>query len=96
MNAIKKVRKYLVTHAGTESSHVLSTLVGALGEERPFLLSDLYKLDFETFELAMSLLEDWRLDRYYASRLKLFDTAQVSEQIPVPVILESVKRANDA
>lgn len=77
MNAIKKVRKYLVANPSSESARILRSLVSALGEDRPYPLGDLYKLDFESFELAIALLEDWRLDRYYASRLKLFDTAQM-------------------
>ena len=27
----------------------------------------------QAFEMALELLRDWRLDRYYAARLKLFD-----------------------
>jgi hypothetical protein len=34
----------------------------------------LYELDLEAFELAIELMRDWRLDRYYAARLRLFDT----------------------
>jgi len=77
MNAIKKVRKYLIANPKSESSLILGDLVAALGEEKPYQLADLYKLDYETFGLAIALLEDWRLDRYYASRLKLFDTAHL-------------------
>lgn len=77
MNAIKKVRKYLIANPKTESSRILGDLVASLGEEKQYLLADLYKLDYETFELAIALLQDWRLDRYYASRLKLFDTAHL-------------------
>jgi hypothetical protein len=80
MNAIKKVRKYIVTHPDSENSRILGALAAALGEEQSFPLADLYKLDFDTFELGLALLEDWRLDRYYAARLKLFDVAHVSAQ----------------
>ena len=44
-----------------------------LGEEREIPLRDLYELDHEAFELAIELIKDWRLDRYYAARIKLFD-----------------------
>jgi hypothetical protein len=77
MNAIKKVRKYLLANPKSESSRILGDLVAALGEEKPYQLADLYSLDYDTFELAIALLEDWRLDRYYAARLKLFDTAHL-------------------
>ena len=79
MNAIKKVRKYLTANPNSDDSNILSRLVASLGEESPFLLADLYKLDYEGFELAISLLQDWRLDRYYASRMKLFDATQVKD-----------------
>ena len=77
MNAIKKVRKYLGAHPKTDASRILGGLVEALGAEKPYQLAELYALDYETFDLAIALLEEWRLDRYYASRLKLFDTAHL-------------------
>ena len=73
MNAIKQVRKYLEQHPTRRSSHFLANLVEALGDEREIPLRDLYELDQEAFELAIELIKDWRLDRYYAARLKLFD-----------------------
>lgn len=73
MNAIKAIRKHLEKHPNKESSKALGRLVAALAEEKSFALSELYAMDYETFELALDLLRDWRLDRYYAARLKLFD-----------------------
>jgi RecB family endonuclease NucS len=77
MNAIKKVRRYMLANPKSEASKVLGRLVAALADERPFALGDLYALDLEAFELAMELMRDWRLDRYYASRIKLLDTVLV-------------------
>jgi hypothetical protein len=73
MNAIKQVRKYLEQHPTRKSSFFLADLVEALAEEREIPLRDLYELDHEAFELAIELIKDWRLDRYYAARIKLFD-----------------------
>jgi len=73
MNAIKEVRKYLQKNPGTTSSNVLARLTAAIGEESSFPLGDLYALDAEAFDLAIELMKDWRLDRYYAARIKLFD-----------------------
>jgi hypothetical protein len=73
MNAIKQVRRYLEQHPDHESSAVLADLVEALGDERKIPLKRLYELDHEAFELAIELIKDWRLDRYYAARIKLFD-----------------------
>lgn len=73
MNAIKQVRRYLEQNPSSRSSFFLADLVEALAEEGPIPLRELYKLDHEAFELAIELLKDWRLDRYYAARIRLFD-----------------------
>jgi hypothetical protein len=73
MHAIKGVRKYLLKYPQSPDAAVLRRLTAALGEEREFQLSELYGLEREAFDLAMELMADWRLDRYYASRVKLFD-----------------------
>lgn len=74
MNAIKEVRRYLLKNPGTPSAGILARMTAAVAEEAVFPLGDLYKLDGESFDLAIELLRDWRLNRYYASRIKLFDT----------------------
>ena len=73
MNAIKAIRKHLEKNPDAPSSKALARLVAALAEERSFSLAELYTMDYQTFEMALDLLRDWRLDRYYAARLKLFD-----------------------
>lgn len=78
MNAIKKVRLYMESHPSRPEARVLAQLAAALADERPFPLSDLYALDLEAFDLAIDLMKDWRLDRYYAARLKLLDTIVAS------------------
>ncbi len=75
MNAIKKVRHYLLKNPDQPSAKVLGRLVVTLGEEGEFPLNELYGMDLEAFELAMDLMRDWRLDRHYAARIKLFDVA---------------------
>ena len=73
MNAIKQIRKYLENDPHSEGAKILGRLTAALAEEGQFSLADLYRLDYETFNLAIELLKDWRLDRYYAARIRLFD-----------------------
>lgn len=75
MNAIKKVRRYLLENPDHPSSNVLGRLVVTLGEEGSFPLAELYELDLEPFDLAMEVMRDWRLDRHYAARIKLFEVA---------------------
>jgi hypothetical protein len=52
---------------------VLATLAVALANEREFPVADLYRLPFAEFELAIEVMRDWRLDRYYAARIRLLD-----------------------
>jgi hypothetical protein len=73
MNAIKQVRQFLLEHPGSPSAQGLARLTEALAEEADFALGTLYDLNAQAFDLAIELLRDWRLDRYYASRIKLFD-----------------------
>jgi hypothetical protein len=77
MNAIKKVRRYMQAHPKSEASRVLGQMAACLADERAFPLAELYELDMEAFDLAIELMRDWRLDRYYAARLKLLDTIMV-------------------
>ena len=73
MNAIRDLRKYLLKNPTNQSAKILARLTVALANDREYLLSDLYQLPFEEFELAIAVMRDWRLDRYYASRIQLFD-----------------------
>ena len=81
MNAIRDLRKYLSKNATSDSAKVLAKLAVALANERDFALTDLYGLPFEEFELAIEVMRDWRLDRYYASRMQLLDVV-LNEVLP--------------
>jgi hypothetical protein len=81
MNAIKQIRKYLENDPQSENAKILGRLTAALAEEGQFSLADLYRLDYETFNLAIDLLKDWRLDRYYAARIRLFDVVLNQVQV---------------
>jgi hypothetical protein len=79
MRALKQARKLIQADPGNPVAKVLSRLVMSLESDQPFLLSDIYTLSYEDFLLAMELIKEWRLDRYYASKVKLLDTSlQVS------------------
>jgi hypothetical protein len=87
VNAIKQLRKRLEADPNSESARTLARLAAALAEEKEFPLGDLYRLDYESFDLALELLKDWRLDRYYAARIRLFDVVLndvLPEEIQVP------------
>lgn len=73
MIAIKKARKLIAADPKSPNSITLSNLVYSLESDQHFNLSELYALDIKSFSLAMEILQEWRLDRYYAGKSKLFD-----------------------
>ena len=80
MNAINAARRFIETDSSNESAKILARLVLALESERSFELVTLYELDYKSFQLAIDILKEWRLDRYYASKSKLYDISlQVDE-----------------
>jgi hypothetical protein len=81
MNAIKAARRFIETDATHESARILARLVLALESERSFELVQLYDLDYKSFQLAIDILKEWRLDRYYASKSKLFDISMQLDEL---------------
>lgn len=75
MRAIKEARHLIEGSPNDESSQILARLVLALETEVTFAISDIYKLNRNHFDLALKILQEWRLDRYYAGKARLFDTA---------------------
>ena len=73
MNAIKKTRKLIEANPATDTAKTLARLVRALESDEKLELGDLYKLDYESFTLAIDVLKEWRLDRYYMGKAKLLD-----------------------
>lgn len=80
MRALKQARKLIETKPEDPSAVTLSALVVALESETPFNIAALYNLDYKDFELALEVLTEWRLDRYYSSKVRLLDlSVQVGE-----------------
>ena len=52
-----------------------------LESHEPFPLDKLYELDLERFNLAMEILREWRLDRYYAGKSKLYDLSLQTQDL---------------
>lgn len=71
MRAIKKARRLIEAQPDKATAIVLSRLVVALESETPFDLSALYGIDYRSFELALQVIAEWRLDRYYSGKAKL-------------------------
>jgi len=81
MNAIKKARRIIQSMPDEPSSGVLARLVVALESEASFELGLLYGTDLKTFELALEMLRDWRIDRYYLGKMKLIDIARHHDEL---------------
>jgi hypothetical protein len=83
MRAIKRARKLIERDPSTPPAQTLSRLVLALESEGEFPISELYMLDFDHFNMAVQMLREWRIDRYYAGKARLFDVSlQTSELHP--------------
>lgn len=84
MLALKKARKLIEKRPDSAAAKTLSSLVVALETNKPFVLGELYQLDYDDFGLAFEVMIEWRLDRYYASKLRLIDVSVQVEDAPSP------------
>ena len=85
MNAIKKTRRLIEAEPASSSAMTLARLVRALESEEKFELGNLYELDYDNFNLAIEILKEWRLDRYYMGKAKLHDlSVYLAELQPHP------------
>ncbi|WP_295520775.1 hypothetical protein [Limnohabitans sp. Rim8] len=84
MRAIKKVRQVIEQNPQEQTAQIFSRLILSLVEEVDFAVKDLYLLDSSDFQLAMDILQEWRLDRYYMGKAKTFDTAQQALSLVKP------------
>jgi hypothetical protein len=81
MRTIKQVAERITRDPFSPENKVLSDLIVSLEREQSFVLNDLYTLSENDFDIAMVILSDWRLDRYYFGHAKLFN---FSRSTPVP------------
>ncbi|TNF56551.1 MAG: hypothetical protein EP308_04075 [Burkholderiales bacterium] len=89
MRAVKKARKLIEANPTNSTAETLSRLVLALESETPFQLADLYKLGYADFELALAVIAEWRLDRYYTSKAVLLDLSMQVEKGKAQAATES-------
>lgn len=81
MNAIKKARRIIESRPHSYEARTLASLVLALESAQPVVLEDVYRLDVDTFDLVMQVLKEWRLDRYYLGKAKLFDVSWQAREL---------------
>ena len=85
MRAVKEARQYIERNPADPSAVVLAKLVLALEMESDFHVTDLYQLDQPRFDLALRILGEWRVDRYYLGKPRLFDVSlQMAEMYATP------------
>jgi hypothetical protein len=81
MRTFKKIRRLIESDPLSEEARVLAALVTALEGDTAFSVKDLYSLDEKHFDMAIQLLSDWRLDRYYLGKAKVFDMALQAKEV---------------
>ena len=81
MRVFKKIRRLIENDPLSQEAQVLAALVTALEGDTNFSVKDLYSLDEKHFDMAIELLSDWRLDRYYLGKAKVFDLALQAKDV---------------
>ncbi len=81
MHAIKQAQHRIAADPGSDQAMALADLVVALESDQSFTLDRLYQLDMPTFELAIDVIKDWRLSRYYTSKSKLLDMSMQTQEL---------------
>ncbi len=84
MRAINTARKLIKADPLSPSAVVMADLVLALETKANYPLADIYKLNYKDFELAIEIIKDWRIDRYYVGKGKLIDIAVQSGEMRNP------------
>jgi len=75
VRAIKKVKKFMERSPESTTGLVYSRLLLSLESGEEFPVKQMYNLNSDDFDLAIELLRDWRIDRFYIGEAKAFDTA---------------------
>jgi hypothetical protein len=79
--AIHRARQVIETAPHSKAAQTLSSLILSLDAGVQFATKDLYLLEPEYFELALQILRDWRLDRYYVSDAKVFALQREDQEL---------------
>jgi hypothetical protein len=81
MRAIKQAKKLIEKNPNSAVGLTFSKLILSLESDVEFSIKDLYALDAADFELAIVVLKDWRIDRFYIGKAKAFDMATHAQNI---------------
>jgi hypothetical protein len=67
-NAVRNIAKFIKKNPENEEATVLWELCKALESDECFEVGRLFHLSLKSFDLAMALLNEWRVDRLIAER----------------------------
>jgi len=81
MRSIKKARLMIEADPLSQGAQVFASLISSLESDSHFDVTSLYALDLKHFDLAMNVLKDWRVDRYYMGKAKIFDIAMQAKEL---------------
>ncbi len=73
MNVLKELEKRLISEPNSPDNATFKGLIQALCMKEVFDIAMLYELTYRDFELAMSVMKNWRLDRYTKTKNRLRD-----------------------
>ena len=75
MRSFKQVKKIIEAHPHSAVAQTFAKLILSLETEQAFPMQALYALNTADFDLAIEVLRDWRLDRFYIGKAKVFDAS---------------------
>lgn len=75
MNMLKQLEKRLAGEPNSPDNATFKGLIKALCLQEAFDIAVLYELTYQDFELAMSVMKNWRLDRYTKTKNRLTELA---------------------
>jgi hypothetical protein len=81
MRVIQKIRSVIEQDPQNQTAQLFAQLISSLEDEWDFPINELYKLNTSDFQLAMEILQEWRIDRYYMGKSKTFDVTLQALQL---------------
>lgn len=72
LNSVHRAKEKATGQIDSPSAQIFSSLIKSLEQSENFPLSNLYILDHDDFDLAVNVIKDWRLARYYMGNDKPF------------------------
>lgn len=75
MNMLKALEKRLISEPNNPDNATFKGLIQALCLKEAFDIAMLYELTYQDFELTMSVMKNWRLDRYTKTKVRLRELA---------------------